>query len=211
MNQQPEQKTNNKRKTYGYACCCTIGVIGCGMPVLMCILGFLMLTGFRNIFHTDYGENMETCPFLEAEKGSNFCYYDTFNNRWCEFTISEAEFLEWCKNRESPWIPVEINSLPTLPKEERGTRDLASGEYILNARREITLSIERYNRVRSEHEKCAGRYKECCIDPTGKTDDACFHMLDEGYYYERRYSSGRGIYIQYNREKQRCYVEFSDN
>jgi hypothetical protein len=202
MDNQEEKKTDGKKKMSGCACC----ALGCGVP--LCAFVFLFL--FYIAYH-EFGENKETAPMYYVETGSNFCYSWTYVNRYFEFTISEQDFLNWCENRENQWKPIEIKTLPELPKDDRGPWDLADGETLDNQRREIPLLFRRYNRSKSEHKDCDPRYKKCQIDPTGKTDNSCFCLLDDGYYYESRRSSGGGVYVLYDREKQRCYIEWNSH
>ena len=204
MDKSATQNTDKKKKFYGYACC----AVGCGMPCLFVLT--LLLTFIYSVNYEDFGENMATSPMYYTEKGNNFCYDLTFLNRYFEFTISEQDFLDWCKDRDERyrWEPIEIQILPSLPTSNKDRND-DSVWPIINEKRgsKIPLSITRYNHRKTQHEQCP-RWKECQIDPTGKTDDACFRLVGDGYYFELRGSNGGGVYILYDRERNRCYIEY---
>lgn len=189
VNQETKQKKSN-----GKSCCAA----GCGCVLPIVLIFAIWLTHI--IWYHRFGENEPTAPMFHAEKGKNFSYDFTYLNRFCEFEISENDFLDWCKNRKYPWNPVEIETLPSLPKPDWN-------EYPqINDRREVPLSIIRYCYKKPEHENCRASFDECQIDPTGKTDESCFHTLDNGYYYESRSRDGGGVYVLFDREKNRCYI-----
>ena len=195
MHKQAKKKID--RKKVGCACC----AIGCSTPVLF-VLVFLYMF-YRVASREEFGENRETAPMFYAEKGGNFCYYWTYLNRYFEFTITEQDFLDWCS--DGNWKPIEIKSLLLLPEVRNNDDDWP----VVNERRGSPLSITRYTCGKAEHTECSSRYGECRIDSTGKTDEACFRLVDEGYYYEHRHSNGGGVYILYDREKKRCYINYS--
>ena len=139
-------------------------------------------------------------------------YYYSYLNRYFEFTISEPDFLEWRTSGKFPWEPVEIKSLPSLPKPEKQWVDRQNGDWkLVNSRREIPLFIVRYCHKKAEHENCNPWDEKCSIDPTGKTDEACFRILDDGYYYQTSRRNGGGVYVLYDRENQRCYINYSSH
>ena len=199
MEPQTNEKTKKKRKKRtGYTCC----AVGCGSALLLFVVFVILFLHAVN--HTEFGENEATSPIYYTEKGSNFSYYVSHLHRCCEFTISEQDFLEWCKER---WEPIEIETLPSPPKtklwHERDEDDFP----IINEQRKVPLRIERYSYVKPEHEKCWSL--NCQVDPTEKTDAACFRSVDDGYYYEQRRQTSGGVYILYDRSNQRCYIDWS--
>ena len=203
MNQQTTQ--NSGKKNYGLACC----AVGCAVPFFLVLV--LLVSIIYRFTYQDFGENKATAPMFYAEKGSHFCYDWAFGNRYFEFTIAEQDFLDWCEKKDSRyrWETLEIKDLPSLSAPNRDWDDDNAWPVINERRGEaIPLSITRYNHRKAEHKKCDSRW-ECQIDPTGKTDDACRRLVDDGYYFEGRHRNGGGVYVLYDREKQRCYIQYS--
>ena len=180
----------------------------CGGPSFL-ILAFVLLFIY-SVNDTEFGENKATSPVFNAEKGSHFSYYVSYLNRFVEFTISEQDFLNWCKDRG--WEPFdEIKNLPVLPRPPEPNWHNDSDAIWVNQRRgrEIPLAIIRYNHIKEEHEACNPFLRRCRIDSTGRTDQACVRLIGDGYYYEHRWADGGGVYILYDRENNRCYVQWS--
>ena len=192
MKPQTNEKTNKKRKK----------INGCGCAFLLFVVFVILFCIALNL--TEFGENEATLPIFCTEKGSNFSYYLTYSRQCCEFTISERDFLEWCKERWGESI--DIVTLPSLPKDNRRYFERTKNEFpIINEQREVPLLIGRYSYIKPEHEKCWA-HEKCQVDPTGKTDVSCCHFVDDGYYYEERYQDCGGVYILYDRSNQRCYI-----
>ena len=212
MDQQVSQNTDGKKRHYGYACC----AVGCGVPSLL-VLVCLLVVGYviYDITTDKFGENMATSPIFYTKKGSNYCYFITspvlgfFEREYLEFTISEQDFLDWGAKNFRDWEPLEIKSLPSLPRSPQpDTTDEGEWKWINRQQGEkLPLSIHRYLSQTEKHEEC----RRCLIDPTGKTDDACVRFVDDGYYFQISGRNHGGAYILYDRERQRCYYFYSSN
>jgi len=188
---QQEEKDGKKKGCCRCSCCVAAGCV----IVLICLFAW-------GISYHDFGENQDQSPMFSAKNGKNFSYDITYSWQHVEFDISETDFLGWCKNEASGWEPIEIEILPSLP-----TIDTIMPS--INHRRECPLWIPRYCRYKPEHKNCNPWNKECQHDPTGKTDDACFRIVDNGYYYETRAHNGGGVYVLYDRDNNRCYIHGS--
>ena len=138
---------NNSEKNHGCACC----AVGCGVPSLFVLV--LLILFIYSVTHEEFGENMPTAPMYNAEKGNNFCYDWTYLNRYFEFTISEQDFLDWCKN--CGWEPIEIESLPSLPSPKWPDLSDGSAWPMINQKLgdKIPLSIVRYCYRKAEHKE----------------------------------------------------------
>jgi hypothetical protein len=170
---------------------------GCGCLVLL--LGFggpapLMPFFFPEWFTTSR-EHQEQGGRFTMKGGTNYSFHNMFMHQVCEFDISKDDFLVG----KPEAIPIE--SLPTLPPFGQRGR-----EPRVNYQREIPISNIRYCYVKPEHEKCSPWSPKCNVDPTGKTDDSCFHFVSKGYYYEYRGRNGGGIRVLYDTENGRCYI-----
>ena len=198
---QQAAKNLQRRRLKGYACC----AISCGAPVLFFALMISAFVWYVGYYHS-FGENQAGAPVFSPAKGTNFSYDVTYSRSHIEFTIAEVDFLDWCK--KNGWTPVEIKDVPSLPKVVFDWDNDAAWPRINEGQGgEIPLAIPRYKYRKPEHERCNSYDKKCQIDPTGKTDDACFRLVDDGYYYERRARSMGGVHILYDRENNRCYVQ----
>jgi len=204
-------KINGKRKK-NYFCC----GLGCGIPLLFAI-AFVVLFLYA-VNYTKLGENEDTSPIFYTEKGSNYSYFYSYMRWYCEFTISEEDFLDWCSNREFPFEVLEIKDLPSLPKHDRRLHELTDDELpMIHERRggRIPLSIVRFSSRKPEHENCKSYWEHippeerCVIDPTGKTDNSCFRIVEDGYYHEHRWQCHGGLYILYDRTNNRCYIKWN--
>ena len=197
---QQAKKNLQRRRLKGYTC----RAVGCGASVLVFALMIYTFVWYAMYYHK-FGENQARAPKFSPAKGTNFSYDVTYSNSLIEFTIAEIDFLDWCKKND--WSPVEIKDVPSLPKVVFDRDNDAAWPRINEEQGgEIPLAIPRYKYKKPEHERC--RYgEECQIDPTGKTDEACFRLVDDGYYHERRARSMGGFYILYDRENNRCYVQ----
>ena len=202
MDQQAQENVQRKRLK---GCACS--AIGCGLPLLTFILMVASFVWHVGYYH-EFGENQASAPEFNAEKGTDFSYDVTYSWSYIEFTISEPDFLDWCRQRN--WKPVEIKDLPSLPKVESDWEKDSDWPRINGAQGDKgPFSIPRYSYKKPEHERC-NKYdhnQRCQIDPTGKTDDACFRSVDDGYYYETRQRSAGGFHILYDRENNRCYIQ----
>lgn len=172
--------------------------IGCG--IILLIVLFFVVPFVTAIRYHEHGENKPTAPIYNAEKGKNFSYDFSFMHQFCEFDISEVDFLDWCKTKEISWELVEIETLPSLPEVDRNKLPR------INHQRNIPLLIARYCCRKTEHEECYPWTEKCQVDTTGKTNKACFHIVENGYYYESRWSNSGGVYVLYDRENSRCYI-----
>ena len=173
MNQQANEKTTNIQKTCCLSCCVVTGIVL--LFALVCLLSI-----YYRYNHVEIGENKETSPMFYTEKGKNYSYAICYPLSYFEFTISESDFLDWCE--EQSWEPVEIKSLPSY---------------------EIPVSIARYCCFKKEHKECYAWTGKCQIDPSGKTDKACFCTSDDGYFCHLNKPERN---IMYDRKKQRCYI-----
>ena len=219
MDQQTEQISGKKKN--GCVCC----TVGCGVPVCLGLaILFYIIYAIHDINREKFGENMATNPLFStkfsAKKGSNYCYYlpasFPFPREYMEFTISEQDFLDWGKiqnDRGWDWKLLEIENLPSLATPANPDRKDKDAWPVINRRQgeKIPLSIVRYLHGKKEHNECKPWSDRCQIDPTGKTDNACYRLVDDGYYFEKTWPSGAHDYFLYDREKQRCYFESSSN
>lgn len=189
--QQQEDKNSKKKNCCG---CCTAAVL---VIVLLCLLA----RGFT--FHY-VGENQNRSPMYGARNGKNFSYDITYMTQYVEFDISEPNFLNWCKNETASWEPIEIETLLSRPLPDAYMP-------LINYKDENLLWISRYCRRKPEHETCHPWSKECQHDATGKTNNACFRIVDNGLYYETRSPNGGGVYVLYDRDNNRCYIYGNHN
>ena len=178
MNQQADEKTKKNKNTCGCVCCSVAGM------VLLFLFVCLSMTYYR-YSHKEIRENEATSPYCYAEKGMNYSYCIAYPSSQFEFTISEPDFLDWCE--ENSWESVEIKSIPSASQD---------------ASLSLPVTIVRYCHGKAEHKECFPRLNKCQIDPTGKTDKACFCTLDDGIYYRQ----GSSFFVLYDRDKQRCYI-----
>ena len=201
------KKNLQRRRLKGYACC----AVFCGIPLFVFVFMLSSFVWYVGFYH-EFGENQPRAPVFNAEGGTNFSFNVRYAGSLVEFTISEQEFLDWCK--KSLWNPVEIKDLPSLPRVEFDWDNDAAWPRINEQQgSEIPLLIARYNWWKPEHENCSPvRYVEsdvlrCQIDPTGKTGDSCFRFVADGFYYETRRRSQGGFIILFDRESNRVYVQ----
>jgi len=217
MNQM-NQQTNRNNKEKGYGACCAVGCV-----IAFGFLIFIILV-IHDITSEKFGENMATPPtrhtarIRSPEKGRDFCYYTPspviFPRVYMEFTISEQDFLDWGKSQlDQWWEPLEIKSLPLLARPPQPDRNNDDAWPAVNEQQgeKIPLLITRYIFGKEGHRECRSQGGLCHISPTGKTDSACFCFVEDGYYFQARGCNGGGYYILYDREKQRCYLNYHSN
>ena len=175
---------------------------GCG-----CFIVFMFLAVFAKIFpfffpalFTSSGEHLPQAEYYSPE-ATDYSFHHTYLDQVHEFSIPENAFLEMCRVKK--WQPIAIESLPDLPPF-----DFDAPFPRINWKREIPLTMPRYVYPKPEHEQCNpwSVIRECHIDPTGKTDQSCFHSVSQGYYFEHRRSNGGGIIVLYDTENGRCYI-----
>ena len=175
---------------------------------LLPFLVYCSLTYYVRHVYKDFGEDEATSPMFYAEKGKKFSYNISFPCYQFEFTISEADFLDWCRDKEFPWEPFEIKDISS--RSPRGYYfNKGGGSSVSIFGESAPLSIVRYCHVKEEHKGCEpwqhkpyeSKQQVCQIDPTGKTDKACFRIVEDGYYYVHE-----TYHVLYGREEQRCYV-----
>ena len=147
------------------------------------------------------GEHLPKAEQFSPE-ATNYSYHLKYSSQLHEFDISEKAFLEMCE--EKGWEPVVVETLPDLPPfdhEKPSPR--------INYLREVPLTIVRYVNLkeREKHKGCdPWNSAKCNVDPSGKTNASCFRSVSQGYYYERRYDNGGGIFVLYDSENGRCYT-----
>ncbi|MGL4595765.1 MAG: hypothetical protein ACRC2T_10350 [Thermoguttaceae bacterium] len=203
-----EETPQQKKDTKSGSCSSTFGgCCGCG-----CL--FLLLFGlggpaplipfFFPALFTSSGEHLPTAKQFSPE-ATNYSFYHTFMHRIREFDISEEAFLKMCEKAE--YTPVAIETLPDLPHIDHSSQDRNR----INYKREVPLNIVRYVYHKDEHKNGCSPWNsaECRIDPSGKTDASCFHRVSKGYYFEHRLSNGGGLYMLYDSENGRCYMQWN--
>ncbi|MGL6194171.1 MAG: hypothetical protein ACRC2T_05050 [Thermoguttaceae bacterium] len=111
--------------------------------------------------------------------------------------------------KEAEYTPVSIEMLPDLPQVDYTNED--SEESQINYKRDVPLNIVRYVYHKDEHKDGCSPWNsaKCNVDPSGKTDASCFHSVSQGYYFERRYRNGGGLYMLYDSENGRCYMKWN--
>ena len=205
-----QQKEKEKKRT---GCLAWIRAYGCGCSGCGCLFLLFGLAGpvpliplfFPGLF-TSSGEHLPKAEQFSLE-ATNYSHYSTFWHKVREFDIPEKAFLEMCKEKE--YEPVAIETLPDLPPfdhEKPSPR--------INFRREVPLTIVRYVflKEREKHKDCdPWNWTKCNVDPSGKTDDSCFHSVSTGYYFEHRSGNGGGLYMLYDLENGRCYMKWNSH
>ncbi|GHT44301.1 hypothetical protein FACS189454_01300 [Planctomycetales bacterium] len=161
---------------------------------------------FPNLFVSN-GEHLPTAEMFSPE-ATNYSFSEDYMRRRREFDIPEAAFLKMCK--EQDWNPVLIETLPDLPPFDREHwEQFERDKPRINIARKCPLEIGRYCRMTQlKHKDCRSPDK-CKFDPTGLTDDSCFHVVSKGYYFEARISNGGGIYVLYDLSNGRFYSEWN--
>ena len=206
-NTEAKQK-ESKQKEQGKTGCfgTVVGMFGgCGCAVLL--LGFggpaPLIPLFFPALYTSSGEHLPNAEQFSPE-ATNFSYYATFMHRVQEFDIPEKAFLEMCKKAEYEVAAIEtLPDLPPFDHEKSPPR--------INYQREVPLTIVRYVYHKEEHQhRCEPwNFAKCNIDPSGKTDESCFHSVSKGYYFEHRLGNGGGLIILYDSENGRCYMHWN--
>ena len=195
----------NEKREKKTGCATWFAVPGCGCGCLILLLGFAgpapLIPFFFPALFISSGEHLPKAEQFSPE-ATNYSYYCAYNHHY-EFDISEEAFLKMCKNEE--YEPVAIETLPDLPPfDHEANRDQPR----INYRREVPMTIVRYVYHKEEHRDGCDPWtsEKCNVDPSGKTDDSCFHSVSKGYYYEIRFVSGGGRTILYDSENSRCYT-----
>jgi len=211
-----EDKTKTQKKN---GCLALFQAFGCCSGCLILMLGFggpaPLIPFFFPALFTSSGEHLPTAEQFSPE-ATNYSYYDTFMHRRREFDISEEAFLKMCK--EKGYEPISIETLPDLPPFDHENNERPW----VNYQREVPMSMVRYVYHKKEHRynkeephtRCEpwshpAKYAKCSVDPSGKTDNSCFHAVSKGYYYEIRYGNGGGLEMLYDLENGRCYMHWN--
>ena len=180
---------------------CSCADWGCG-----CFFLIIFLAVFVKIFpfffpalFTSSGEHLPRAEYYSPE-ATDYSFHRTYMHQVHEFSIPENAFLKMCHTKG--WMPNAVESLPDLPPF-----DFDAPFPRVNWERKVPLTIPRYVYPKHGHEECdPWNSDECHVDPTGKTDQSCFHSVSQGYYYEHRSGNGGGIVVLYDTENGRCYI-----
>ena len=193
--EQKESKTSSRRS----GCGCADWGCGCfPLFMLLIVLGRLLPFFFPALF-TASGEHLPQAEYYSPE-ATDYSFHHTYMHQVHEFSIPENAFWEMC--RVKGWQPIAIESIPNLPPF-----DYDAPFPRVNYERKVPLTIPRYVYPKPGHEQCdPWNFDKCLIDPSGKTDQSCFHSVSQGHYYEHRSGNGGGIVILYDMENGRCYI-----
>ena len=179
-------ETEKKQKKTG--CAAWLRVHGCGCGCLILLLGFAgpapLIPFFFPALFISSDEHLPKAEHLSPE-ATNYSYYNMFMHRVQEFDIPEEAFLTMCKERNDK--PIAVETLPDLPSFDH---DANRDQPRINYRREVPMMIIRYVYHKKEHGNACDPWSfepKCNVDPSGRTDDSCFHSVSKGYYYENRH------------------------
>lgn len=198
--------------------------IGCGVVVLLVIaypiyLVFWFTWTFR-------GEGLpHSLSWMETTEGTNCSYfYNNYLGNTREYDISEADFLKISEASGQRLVHLKDASDEELfvrtvyLNEESSKAEKWSSRFETVTVNGKTFTVDRkpdreirvqrlHKRFNSKHEHC--QWYDCKIDPTGKTDDSCFHVITNGWFDGVRFQTHGGIKYVYDLDNGRFYREFA--